>query len=82
MIELNPNPSLRESSCLPAMAKLMNISYDDLIEEIIERNGKKRVFIPEEIREMILKSVKVRVGNKRKNGGKNRGPNFRSKKFL
>lgn len=35
VLELNPNPSLKENSCLPVMAKLMNISYQDLIEEII-----------------------------------------------
>lgn len=32
-----------------------------LIEEIIEKNGKKRVFIPENTKEKMLKSVKVRV---------------------
>lgn len=32
-----------------------------LIEEIIEQNGKKRVFIPERIREQLLKKAKVRV---------------------
>ncbi len=32
-----------------------------LVEEIIEKNGKKRVFIPEEIREKLLKKAKVRV---------------------
>jgi len=31
-----------------------------LIEEIIEKNGKKRVFIPEQIKEKLLKRVKVR----------------------
>jgi len=43
---------------------------DGLIEEIIERNGKKRVFIPESIKEKLLKNVKVRVSRaekKRKN---------------
>ncbi len=41
----------------------------ELIEEIIERNGKKRVFVPENIKEKLLKNVKVRVsesGKKRK----------------
>jgi len=37
-----------------------------LIEEIIEKNGKKRVFIPEDIKEKLLKKVKVRVKNKKK----------------
>ena len=32
-----------------------------LIEENIEKNGKKRVFVPEEIKEKLLKKTKVRV---------------------
>ncbi len=43
---------------------------EGLIEEIIERNGKKRVFIPEETKEKLLKSVKVRVSKPRKQGKK------------
>jgi len=39
---------------------------EGLIEEIIEKNGKKRVFIPEEIREKLLKRAKVRVKGKEK----------------
>jgi biotin operon repressor len=39
---------------------------EGLVEEIIERNGKKRVFIPEDIREKMLKNVKVRVSNSEK----------------
>jgi hypothetical protein len=35
----------------------------EIIEEEIEKNGKKRVFIPEEIKEKMLKKTKVRVGN-------------------
>ena len=43
-----------------------------LVEEYTEKNGKKRVYIPEEIREKILKKTKVRVdrgANKDKNNG-------------
>ncbi|MCX6748548.1 MAG: hypothetical protein NT076_03000 [Candidatus Pacearchaeota archaeon] len=39
---------------------------EGLVEEIIERNGKKRVFIPQEIKEKLLKNVKVRVNDSRK----------------
>lgn len=46
-------------------------SKSEVIEEIIEKNGKKRVFIPEEIREKMLKKAKVRV-NKPKNGKKSK----------
>lgn len=38
----------------------------EILHEIIEENGKKRVFIPEEIREKMLKRAKVRVKNKKK----------------
>jgi len=34
---------------------------ESLIEEIIEKNGKKRVFIPEDIKEKLLKKSKVRI---------------------
>jgi len=43
---------------------------EGLIEEIIEKNGKKRVFIPEETKENLLKSVKVRVSKRKKSGKK------------
>lgn len=39
---------------------------EGLVEEIIESNGKKRVFIPQEIREMMLKKEKVRARNRKK----------------
>ena len=39
---------------------------DGLVEEQIEKNGKKRVFIPEEVRNIMLKNSKVRVRNKQK----------------
>lgn len=39
----------------------------DLIKEIVEKNGKKRVYIPEEIKEKFAKYAKVRVGGKKNN---------------
>ena len=39
---------------------------ESLIEEIIEKNGKKRVFIPENIKEKLLKKSKVRVKKDKK----------------
>ena len=44
---------------------------EGLVEELIERNGKKRLFIPEHIKEKLLKNVKVSVnkqGKRRKKG--------------
>lgn len=38
----------------------------DIIEEVVESNGKKRVFIPEEIKEKLLKKAKVRVSSTKK----------------
>ena len=45
-------------------------SGDTVISEIIEKNGKKRVFIPENIREKLLKKQKVRVKNTKKTSKK------------
>lgn len=39
---------------------------EGLILEYVERNGKKRVYMPEEIREKILKKAKVRIKRKKK----------------
>lgn len=39
---------------------------ESLIEEIVEKNGKKRVFIPDEIKEKLAKYAKVRVSAKKK----------------
>ncbi|MCW8966671.1 MAG: hypothetical protein OQK82_08315 [Candidatus Pacearchaeota archaeon] len=38
----------------------------EILEEIIEKNGKKRVSIPDEIKEKMLKKAKVRVNNRKK----------------
>ncbi len=40
---------------------------EGLIEEVISDNNKKRVFIPEKIKEILLKKGKVRVKNNKKN---------------
>jgi len=42
----------------------------EIIKEIIEKNGKKRIFIPEEIKEKLLKKAKVRIKTS-KNSKKN-----------
>ncbi len=41
-----------------------------IIEEVIEKNGKKRVFVPEEVKEKLLKRVKVRVKEPKKDKNK------------
>lgn len=40
---------------------------EGLVEEVISENSKKRVFIPEKIKEILLKNGKVRVKNNKKN---------------
>jgi chromosome segregation and condensation protein ScpB len=39
---------------------------EGLLSELVEKNGKKRVFIPEDIREKLSKYAKVRVKNRKK----------------
>lgn len=52
----------KEKSTLRSQINLIK-QKSEVIEEIIEKNGKKRVFIPEEIKEKMLKKSKVRVSN-------------------
>ncbi len=56
----------KERSTIRGQINTIKQKSEGLIEEEIEKNGKKRVFIPEEIREKMLKKTKVRV----KKGGK------------
>ncbi|MBU0957402.1 MAG: hypothetical protein KKF56_01180 [Nanoarchaeota archaeon] len=45
---------------------------DGVLEEVMEKNGKKRVYIPEEIKEELLKTEKVRSGrSEEEKSGKN-----------
>jgi seryl-tRNA synthetase len=56
----------KERSTMRGQINAIKQKSEDLIEEEIEKNGKKRVFIPEIIKEKMLKKTKVRV----KKGGK------------
>ena len=56
----------KERSTIRSQINSIKQKEKGLIGEIIEKNGKKRVFIPEEIKEKVLKSAKVRVKSKRK----------------
>ncbi|MEX2016896.1 MAG: hypothetical protein WD876_00280 [Candidatus Pacearchaeota archaeon] len=51
----------KERSTIRGQINRIKQKSDSLIEEITEQNGKKRVFIPENIRENMLKKTKVRV---------------------
>ena len=56
----------KERSTIRGQINAVKQKSEGLIEEMVEKNGKKRVFVPEEIRQMVLKSVKVRVKSERK----------------
>ena len=51
----------KEKSTIRGQINAIKSKSEGLIEESIEKNGKKRVFIPEEIKEKVLKQQKVRV---------------------
>ena len=51
----------KEKSTIRGQLNTIKSKSEGLIEEDIEENGKKRVFIPENIKEKLLKKSKVRV---------------------
>jgi hypothetical protein len=51
----------KERSTIRGQINTIRQKSEGLIEESIEKNGKKRVFIPEEIKEKLIKKQKVRV---------------------
>jgi len=51
----------KERSTIRGQINRIKQKSEILIEEVIEKNGKKRVFIPENIKEKLLKKSKVRV---------------------
>ena len=56
----------KERSTIRGQINSIKQKGGDIVSEIIEKNGKKRVFIPENIREKLLKKQKVRVKNSQK----------------
>ncbi len=56
----------KERSTIRGQINMIKQKNETLIEEEIEKNGKKRVFIPEEIKEKMLKKTKVRVKEDKK----------------
>jgi hypothetical protein len=53
----------KEKSTIRGQINSIKAKSENIIEEVIENNGKKRVFIPEEMKEKLLKKSKVRVGS-------------------
>jgi predicted transcriptional regulator len=58
----------KDKSTIRGQINAIRRKSDGLIEESIELNGKKRVFVPEKMKTFLLKSVKVRVKNKKRGG--------------
>jgi len=62
----------KEKSTIRGQINMIKQKNDNLIEEIVEKNGKKRVYIPEEIKGKLSKYAKVRGGKERKKDEENR----------
>jgi len=58
----------KERSTIRGQINSIKQKSEDLIQEVIEKNGKKRVYVEEEIREKMLKKSKVRVKGSKKEG--------------
>ena len=56
----------KERSTIRGQINTIRQKSEGIIEEEIEKNGKKRVFIPEHIKEKMLKKTKVRVKSDKK----------------
>ena len=56
----------KERSTVRGQINSIKQKSEGLIEEIVEKNGKKRVYVPEEIKEKLSKYAKVRVGGSKK----------------
>jgi len=56
----------KERSTIRGHLNRIKQKSEGLIEEVIEKNGKKRVFIPEDLKEKLLKRAKVRVKTDKK----------------
>ncbi|MDP3966464.1 MAG: hypothetical protein Q8Q04_02955 [archaeon] len=56
----------KEKSTIRGQINTIKSKSESLIEESIEKNGKKRIFIPEKLKEKLLKKQKVRVNSSKK----------------
>jgi len=56
----------KERSTVRGQINAIKSKSESIIQEVMEKNGKKRVFIALEIREKLLKKAKVRVGKDKK----------------
>jgi len=56
----------KDKSTIRGQINAIKRKSESLIQEITEENGKKRVFVPEEVAKILLKNVKVRVRKNKK----------------
>ncbi len=56
----------KEISTIRGQINTIKQKSEGLLAEMVEKNGKKRLYIPEEIKEKLLKKVKVRVKKDKK----------------
>ncbi len=56
----------KERSTIRGQINAIKQKSEGLIMEITEKNGKKRVFVPDSVKEKLAKYAKVRVNNKKK----------------
>lgn len=56
----------KDKSTIRGQINTIKQKSEGLIKESVEFNGKKRLFIPEEVKSTIIKSVKVKVKNEKK----------------
>ncbi len=57
----------KDASTIRGQINSIKQKCEGLIEEVIEKNGRKRFYIPDEIKEKVFKNVKVRVSKKQAN---------------
>ena len=60
----------KEKSTIRGQINTIKSKSESLIEETVEKNGKKRIFIPEQMKEKLLKKQKVRVRGKKEDKDK------------
>ena len=56
----------KEKTTIRGQINAIKQKSEDIIQEITEKNNKKRIFIEEKIKEKLLKKVKVRVNTRKK----------------
>lgn len=56
----------KDKSTIRGQINTIRQKSEGLIEEMIEANGKKRLYIPEKMKDFLVKTVKVRVNGKKK----------------